>query len=162
VLSNRCANGIDGIISTALGVAAHGEATVALVGDLAFLHDSGGLLGAAARGTQLALVVIDNDGGGIFSFLSQADDLPEDRFEQLFGTPHRLDLAALAAVHGVPAVRVETTDQFDAAVSDALAKGGVRIVLVTTDRRANREIHDELNAAVAKALYSVEATVRRT
>jgi 2-succinyl-5-enolpyruvyl-6-hydroxy-3-cyclohexene-1-carboxylate synthase len=107
-------------------------------------------------------VIIDNDGGGIFSFLSQADDLPEDRFEQLFGTPHRLDLAALAAVHGVPAVRVETADQFDAAISDALAKGGVRIVLVATDRRANREIHDELNAAVAKALYSVEATVRRT
>jgi 2-succinyl-5-enolpyruvyl-6-hydroxy-3-cyclohexene-1-carboxylate synthase len=152
LLANRGANGIDGVVSTALGVAARSDSTVALVGDLAFLHDSGGLVGAARRGTQLVFVVVDNDGGGIFSFLPQADVLADERFEQLFATPHGLDLAGLAAVHGLPTTRVEASDELGPAVSQAIAAGGVRVVLVTTDRRANREIHDEINAAVVKGV----------
>ena len=152
VLANRGANGIDGIVSTALGVAARSDSTVALVGDLAFLHDSGGLLGAARRGSQLVLVVVDNDGGGIFSFLPQADSLSEDKFERLFGTPHGVDLAALAAVHGLPTARVEAADQLGPTVVDAMAAGGVRVVVVATERRTNREIHEELNAAVVKSV----------
>ena len=152
VLANRGANGIDGVISTALGVAAQSQATVALVGDLAFLHDSGGLLGASRRGLQLVLVVVDNDGGGIFSFLPQAEGLAQDRFEQLFATPQGIDLAQLTAAHGLPTVRVETADQIGIAVQNAVAAGGVRVVLVATERQANREIHEELNAAVVKSL----------
>jgi 2-succinyl-5-enolpyruvyl-6-hydroxy-3-cyclohexene-1-carboxylate synthase len=104
VHANRGANGIDGVVSTAVGVAAaSGSPTALLVGDVAFLHDVNGLLGAHDRGADLLVVVVDNDGGGIFSFLPQASEVDAERFEQLYGTPHGLDLVAVARAHGVPA-----------------------------------------------------------
>jgi 2-succinyl-5-enolpyruvyl-6-hydroxy-3-cyclohexene-1-carboxylate synthase len=112
VLSNRGANGIDGVLSTAVGaaVAARSAArpapTAVLIGDIAFLHDANGLLGLAARGLDLTIVVVDNRGGAIFSFLPQQTALAPSRFEQLFGTPHDVAIAALAAAHGVPTVHV--------------------------------------------------------
>jgi 2-succinyl-5-enolpyruvyl-6-hydroxy-3-cyclohexene-1-carboxylate synthase len=151
VHANRGVNGIDGLVSTALGIAlGTGVPTVALMGDLGFLHDVNGLLGITRRGVDLTLVVVDNDGGGIFSFLPQATALP-DHFEELFGTPHGLDIAALAAVHGVPVI--EATG--GRAVRDAVergAGGGVRIVRVHTDRDRNVVLHRGAWAAVAAAL----------
>lgn len=151
VLANRGANGIDGVVSTAVGVAASGVPTALLIGDVAFLHDSNGLLGASRRGLDLVVVVVDNDGGGIFSFLPQASTLAEGRFEQLFGTPHGVDLCALAQVHGVPAERVSTRTGFQAAVAGALTRGGTRVVVVHSDRRANVALHEQLHDAVAAA-----------
>jgi 2-succinyl-5-enolpyruvyl-6-hydroxy-3-cyclohexene-1-carboxylate synthase len=142
VLANRGANGIDGVVSTAVGVALSGVRTTLLIGDVAFLHDSNGLLRLADRDVDLTVVVLDNDGGGIFSFLPQRTDLPADRFERLFGTPHGLDLVALARAHGVEAHRVDTVEALD-------WKPGVRVQVVTTDRDANVALHDRLNAAVA-------------
>jgi 2-succinyl-5-enolpyruvyl-6-hydroxy-3-cyclohexene-1-carboxylate synthase len=136
-------------VSTAAGVAAGtGEPVTVLVGDVAFLHDSNALLGLADRGLDLTIVVVDNRGGGIFSFLPQATALSPDRFEQLFGTPHDVDLAALAGVHGVPATEVRAA----ADLAPALAGSGTRVVVVRTDRAANVAVHAELNAAVAAAL----------
>jgi 2-succinyl-5-enolpyruvyl-6-hydroxy-3-cyclohexene-1-carboxylate synthase len=145
VVANRGANGIDGVVSTALGVAAGSDGpTIALLGDLAFLHDAGGLLHATERGVDCTFVVVDNDGGGIFSFLPQASALPPERFEQLFGTPHGVDIAAVALAYGVAVTHLS------AGPDDAEA--GVRVVHVRTDRAANVAVHDEINAAIAAAI----------
>jgi 2-succinyl-5-enolpyruvyl-6-hydroxy-3-cyclohexene-1-carboxylate synthase len=148
VLANRGVNGIDGFVSTVLGVAAGSDGpTVGLLGDLCFLHDSNGLLGARDRGLDATFVVVDNDGGGIFSFLAQAD-LPE-HFETVFGTPHGIDLAALAQVHGVPLTEITVAADVGPAVGESAAAGGVRVVLVRTDRATNVARHREVWSAVA-------------
>ena len=151
-VANRGVNGIDGFVSTVLGCsAASGGPVVALLGDLCFLHDANGLLGASSRRLDATLVVVDNDGGGIFSFLAQASAIP-DRFEALFGTPHGVDLSELAAVHGIPVAEVEKASALTSAVQCAVAAGGVRIVLVRTDRSDNVARHREVWDAVARAV----------
>jgi 2-succinyl-5-enolpyruvyl-6-hydroxy-3-cyclohexene-1-carboxylate synthase len=150
-LANRGVNGIDGFVSTVLGAAtASSGPTVALLGDLCLLHDANGLLGAVDRGVDAAFVVLDNDGGGIFSFLPQAE-LP-DHFELLFGTPHGVDLADLASMHGLPVQRVEKAGEVVPAIQAALAAGGVRFVIVPTERAENVTRHREVWAVVAAAL----------
>lgn len=149
VLANRGANGIDGVTSTAVGVAlAAAGPTALLIGDVAFLHDANGLLGARQRPIDLVIVVVDNDGGGIFSFLPQATALAGERFETLFGTPHGVDPIALAAAYGVPGVEIGAIDE----LAPALVGTGVRLVRVRTDRARNVEVHDALHRAVAAAL----------
>jgi 2-succinyl-5-enolpyruvyl-6-hydroxy-3-cyclohexene-1-carboxylate synthase len=150
VLSNRGANGIDGVTSTALGVAlATGRPTALLIGDVAFLHDSTALISARDRAVDLAIVVVDNDGGGIFSFLTQASALPTERFEQLFGTPHGTDLRAIAAAHGL----AWTDGEDGGALRSFVASGsGVRIMRVRTDRRHNVGVHEAVHEAVRRAL----------
>ncbi len=153
--SNRGVNGIDGFVSTVLGVAASdvGGPVVALCGDLTFLHDAGGLLGATQRDIDTVLVVVDNRGGGIFSFLPQSS--VAEHFETLWGTPHDLDLVALCDVHHLPAVRVTKASELVPAVRDAIAGGGVRIVIVPTDRAANvadhRRLHEAVSTEVSKS-----------
>jgi len=145
VLSNRGANGIDGVVSTAVGVASAGVRTALLIGDVAFLHDSNGLLGLADRGVDLTVVVVDNDGGGIFSFLPQRQELAPERFERLFGTPHGLDLVAVARAFGVDAQAVTSP-------ADLEWRPGVRVLVVRGDRDANVALHRRLDEAVAGAL----------
>lgn len=152
ILANRGANGIDGVVSTAVGAALAGPPTALLIGDVAFLHDSNGLLGLAQRGVDLVIVVVDNDGGGIFSFLPQAGSLPGDRFETLFGTPHGLDLVALASAYGVDARAVTEGDDVGRAVAEAAEKGGVHVLVVRTDRAANVDVHRQVDDAVAAAV----------
>ena len=153
VLCNRGANGIDGVVSTALGAAVAGPGpTAVLVGDLAFLHDANALLIPPGTGTGVdaTVVVVDNDGGGIFSFLPQATVLPPARFERLLGTPHGLDLCQVARAHGVHAETASSVDEVAAAV--AAPPGGLRVVVVRTDRAANVAAHDEIHRAVADAV----------
>ncbi|MEZ5225365.1 MAG: 2-succinyl-5-enolpyruvyl-6-hydroxy-3-cyclohexene-1-carboxylic-acid synthase [Acidimicrobiales bacterium] len=110
VLANRGANGIDGVIATAIGVALTGAPTICLIGDVAFLHDATSLTALARRRCDLTIMVVDNDGGGIFSFLPQRSLLDAARFEQLFGTPHGTDVLALARAHGLDTVDLDTVN----------------------------------------------------
>jgi len=153
VYANRGVNGIDGLVSTALGAAAGGRRpVVGLLGDLGFLHDAGGLLGARRRTLDAVFVVVDNAGGGIFSFLPQAA-LPAEDFELLFGTPPDADPAAVAEAYGVPARRVERAADLEPELHEALAAGGVRVLIVPTgDRTANVDRHRQAWAAVAEAV----------
>ncbi len=152
VLGNRGVNGIDGVVSTALGAAlAHqrdgGGPAYALLGDLAYLYDRNGLvLGPDEPRPDLTIVVVDNDGGGIFSMLPQAG---VEGFERVFGTPHGVDFAADAAAVGVRYLRAATPVE----LTDALVPAaGVRVVHVRTDRTATAALHRRLQKAVAAAL----------
>lgn len=155
VCSNRGANGIDGVLATAVGVALGGGPTVCVLGDIALLHDSSSLGALAARDVQLAIVVIDNGGGGIFSFLPQADALGPAEFEQLFGTPHGTNFELLAAAHGIGATAVSSTEALSAALDAWRSRGGVEMLVVGSTRDANRAHHAQINAAVAAALDRV-------
>jgi 2-succinyl-5-enolpyruvyl-6-hydroxy-3-cyclohexene-1-carboxylate synthase len=144
--SNRGANGIDGFVSTVFGIAraATSAPVVALCGDLCFLHDANGLYNAASS-APATFVVVDNNGGGIFSYLPQ-HDLPE--FEALFATPHGLDLVEVARSHGVTADRVDDLGKLD----DALVAGETRVLVVPVDRARGVEQHRALWRAVADAI----------
>ena len=156
-MSNRGANGIDGVVSTALGAAAAGVGPVALVvGDVSFLHDLNALVAARLHGLSATVVLVDNDGGGIFSFLSQATaDAPEvglpEHYEELFGTPHGIDVGPVVTALGGEFADV-TTATLRAALADSIAAPGVQVLRYRTDRRRNVELHHEAARAVAEAL----------
>ena len=148
-VSNRGANGIDGLVSTSAGLATGtGSRTWAVLGDLALFHDIGGLA-AASRASDLRLVVIDNSGGGIFHFLPQADAMDEPEFEALLGTPSGLDPAAAAELHGLSVSVPSTPAELDGALA-----GDARMIVVRTDRHRNLELHRELAEAAVAAVGS--------
>src|SRR4051794_20477744 len=145
--SNRGANGIDGLVSTAAGLAAgSGTRTWAVLGDLALFHDLGGL--AAARDLpELRFILIDNSGGGIFHFLPQAQSMDEPEFEALLGTPSGLDPAAAAVLFELSAETPESPAELDRVLA-----GDARMIVVRTDRRRNLDVHRELAEAAATAV----------
>jgi 2-succinyl-5-enolpyruvyl-6-hydroxy-3-cyclohexene-1-carboxylate synthase len=156
VTGTRGASGIDGVTSTALGAAAVASGPVALlVGDLSFLHDLGGLQATAYARTPLVLVVVNNDGGGIFSFLPQHAQIDTGMFEQLFGTPAEVDVQGAAHLFGCTYARPASLQQFRNAVTRGLAVPGVTIVEVRTDRAENLALHREIAAAVLADLAEV-------
>ena len=149
VFSNRGVNGIDGVVSTAVGIALSSKSpTALLIGDIAMLHDSNGLLNLIRRDAQLKVIVIDNEGGGIFSFLPQAQAMEGDQFEQLFGTPHSVDFAALAKTHGIAFTWVATAEE----LRRELGNPATSMIGVRTDRSKNVDDHNALYSAVAAAL----------
>ncbi len=154
LLANRGANGIDGVVSSALGAAAAELGpTVLGIGDLSFYHDSNGLLAAMQHHLNLTIILLNNDGGGIFSFLPQAGD-PE-HFETLFGTPHGLDFRPLAQMYGAHYERVADWETFRAAVLRGIAAGGLHIVEVPTERARNVTLHREIWQAVSRNLLNL-------
>ncbi|MEU8147679.1 2-succinyl-5-enolpyruvyl-6-hydroxy-3-cyclohexene-1-carboxylic-acid synthase [Nonomuraea sp. NPDC048901] len=148
LLANRGASGIDGLVSSAMGAAlAHNGPSYALMGDLSFLHDQNGLiLGPREPRPDLCLVVVNNDGGGIFSLLPQA--AVRDPFERVFGTPHGVDLGYVAASTGTPYQLVEDLSD----LPKALRGEGPRLVEVRTDREANAVVHARLREAAHAAV----------
>jgi len=153
VMGNRGANGIDGIISSALGASAAGaqhEPTVLVLGDLSFFHDLNGLLAARLHQLNLTIVLINNDGGGIFSFLPQAA-YPE-HFEQLFGTPTGLDFRLAVEMYDGQFQKVASWEQFRKAVIRGLHTGGLHVIEVPTERASNVKMHRQLWEAIEKSL----------
>ena len=139
VLSNRGANGIDGTVSAAFGVAAASEPerpVTLLIGDVALAHDIGGLLAARRLGLQLTIVLLNNDGGGIFHFLPVSGE--GEAFEEHVATPHGLDFAQVAAVYGFAYERPGSADELCAALQH---HGGCRLIEVRTDRTENLALH---------------------
>jgi 2-succinyl-5-enolpyruvyl-6-hydroxy-3-cyclohexene-1-carboxylate synthase len=154
VLGNRGASGIDGIVSTALGIAAVAQGRViAVLGDLAFYHDMNGLLAARKYGLEVVFVVINNDGGGIFHMLPIRSFEPA--FTEHFAAPHGLDFAHAASLYGLPHDRAETRDELRGTLEEALGASGCRIVEVRSDRERNRERHMEVTAAVRGAVEAL-------
>lgn len=138
VFCNRGANGIDGTLSTALGVAhAGGRPAVLLTGDLAFLHDSNGLLAASQLKGSLTVILVNNHGGGIFEHLPVSQMDPP--FEAYFATPQSVDIAKLCEAHGVSHQSVPDWDHFIVAITN-LPSEGLRVLELKTDRKVDREM----------------------
>lgn len=149
LVANRGASGIDGLVSTALGVARSAARTLVLAGDLSVLHDANGFMTESRP--DCVFVVIDNGGGGIFSFLPQAEHVGEP-FERLFSTPHGRDLGVLAEFHGLGFTRVESTDEIIPAVERGWDLGGCHLVVASTDRSDNVSEHRRLDAVAREVL----------
>ena len=152
VVANRGLAGIDGCLSTAVGLALSGGGpTYALVGDLTFLHDANALaIGPHEPRPDLTVVVVNDDGGGIFTLLEPGEPDRAADFERVFGTPTGTDLAALCAAHGVPHERADDAESLARAV--AIPPDGLRVVEVRVDRSSHRAARDTLRRAAAAAL----------
>lgn len=149
VHANRGANGIDGVMATAIGVAiGSASPTAVLLGDVAFCHDLSSLTALHARGLDLTIVVIDNDGGAIFSFLPQATAMPADQFERLFGTPHGTDIVEVARAFGLRAYTAKSPQH----LAEAFDEPDTSVVRIPSQRGENVAIHAALNEAVVAAL----------
>ncbi len=153
VIGNRGANGIDGLVSTALGLAA-GDATplVMVLGDLSLIHDTNGLIAARLHRLNAIILLINNDGGGIFSFLPQASET--DQFELLFGTPHGTDFAPLAALHGAQYTLASDWATVHAALQTSFT-GGLHLIEIRTRRDQNVRDHRTIWPLVSAALERV-------
>lgn len=147
-LCNRGANGIDGLISSGIGAAhASGQPTTIVTGDVGLLHDIGGLAALRDVSTPVRILVIDNDGGGIFGFLPQAEALSGGEFEALLGTPRGVSVARAAELFELPYRRVKTPAELPAALA-----AGTGLIAIETNRSQNVGLHRQLSAAVSQAI----------
>ncbi len=147
-LCNRGTNGIDGLISSGIGAAqATGKPTTNVTGDLGLLHDIGGLAALRDVSPSVRIVVIDNDGGGIFHFLPQGQALGGEEFETLLGTPRGVDVAKAASLFDLPHHKLDSLNS----LPDVLSKG-TGLIEVKTDRKTNAALHQQLIERVSTAL----------
>jgi 2-succinyl-5-enolpyruvyl-6-hydroxy-3-cyclohexene-1-carboxylate synthase len=147
-LCNRGANGIDGLISSGIGAAhASGRPTTIVSGDLGLLHDIGSLAALRDVSTPVRIIVIDNDGGGIFGFLPQAQALAGKEFEALLGTPRGVDVARAAELFDLPHRKLETLAELPSALA-----AGTGLIAIETDRSDNVGLHRQVSAAVSRAI----------
>ena len=138
VYGNRGTNGIDGTVSTALGLSTNGKATVMLTGDLSFFHDMNGLAIGKTHGMNLTIVLHNNDGGGIFQYLPQKGT---DDFDYLFNTPQGIDYSGLATMYGLDYVKVTTNAELEQAMQHYIGTEGIHLIEVPTSKEISRELH---------------------
>ena len=138
VYGNRGTNGIDGTVSTALGLSTNGKPTVMLTGDLSFFHDMNGLAIGKTHGMNLTIILHNNDGGGIFQYLPQKGT---DDFEYLFNTPQGINYSGLAIMYGLDYVKVTTNAELEQAMQDYIGTEGIHLIEVPTSKERSRELH---------------------
>ena len=138
IYGNRGVNGIDGTVSTALGIATNGMPTVLLTGDLTFFHDLNGLAVAKTHPLNLTIIVHNNDGGGIFEYLPQKGT---PHFDYLFSTAQGLDYSGLATLYGIDFVRVASNDELKNALQNYVGTAGVHVIEIPTSKERSRELH---------------------
>ena len=138
VYGNRGTNGIDGTVSTALGLSTNGKPTVMVTGDLSFFHDLNGLAIGKTHGMNLTIILHNNDGGGIFQYLPQKGT---DDFEYLFNTPQGIDYSGLATMYGLDYVKVTTNAELESAMKQYIGTEGIHIIEVPTSKEISRELH---------------------
>ena len=138
VYGNRGTNGIDGTVSTALGLSTNGKPTVMLTGDLSFFHDMNGLAIGKTHGMNLTIILHNNDGGGIFQYLPQKGT---DDFNYLFNTPQGIDYSGLATMYGLDYVKVTTNAELEVAMKQYIGTEGIHIIEVPTSKEISRELH---------------------
>jgi 2-succinyl-5-enolpyruvyl-6-hydroxy-3-cyclohexene-1-carboxylate synthase len=148
-IGNRGINGIDGLVSTALGAATARHPLVAVLGDTAFYHDMNGLLAAKRHGIRAVFIVLNNDGGGIFSFMPQAED--RETLDPLFAMPHGLTFESAAKLYGLDYATVSSWRKFRDAVTRGFCGDTTTVIEVPGDRERNRELHQEVWAAGQEA-----------
>ena len=147
VIANRGLSGIDGVVSTAVGAALGrtSDRSLALLGDVTFLHDSNGLVrGAHEPEPDLTIVVVNDDGGSIFAMLEQGRRQYADRYDRLFGTPHGVDLAALCAATRTPHLRVTSLPELEQAL--ASPNGGIEVIEAVVRRDNRRDLDERIRA----------------
>ena len=138
VYGNRGTNGIDGTVSTALGLSTNGKPTVMITGDLSFFHDLNGLAIGKTHGMNLTIILHNNDGGGIFQYLPQKGT---DDFDYLFNTPQGIDYSGLATMYGLDYVKVATNSELEQAMQQYIGTEGIHIIEVATSKEISRELH---------------------
>ena len=138
VYGNRGTNGIDGTVSTALGLSTNGKPTVMITGDLSFFHDLNGLAIGKTHGMNLTIILHNNDGGGIFQYLPQKGT---DDFDYLFNTPQGIDYSGLATMYGLDYVKVATNSELEQAMQQYIGTEGIHIIEVPTSKEISRELH---------------------
>ncbi len=155
VLANRGASGIDGVVSSALGASAASSAPLLLVtGDLSFHHDLNALHMARGKGIHATIVVVNNDGGGIFSFLPAARHAA---FERYFGTPHGLSFAPIASMYGIPHAVPGTLEELRLRVGDSLQSRSTEVIEIRTNREQNRAWHQTVWEDVIQTIGRIHA-----
>ncbi|WP_062109563.1 2-succinyl-5-enolpyruvyl-6-hydroxy-3-cyclohexene-1-carboxylic-acid synthase [Bacillus niameyensis] len=150
IMANRGANGIDGVVSTAMGVSVHKRPLFLVIGDLSFFHDMNGLLAAKLHKLNITIILLNNDGGGIFSYLPQAAE--PKHFEILFGTPTGLDFEHAVRMYNGKYTKISDWDQYKLAISNATNHEGLNVIEVPTDRMQNLTSHQEMWKSISREI----------
>lgn len=158
VMANRGANGIDGVVSTALGASVYQQPLFLLIGDLSFFHDMNGLLAAKLYKLNMTIILVNNDGGGIFSYLPQAES--KQHFEVLFGTPTGLDFQHAVEMYHGQYEKVTDWEHFSEAIKSAANYKGLNVIEIPTDRAKNltshRKMWEQVSREITTYLQGVE------